>query len=75
MTGVPLAADELREFDTAVERFEAVIADLVADRREHPGDDLLTRLITTGPDDEGALTLDEIVGRGAAPIRCSGTSG
>jgi pimeloyl-[acyl-carrier protein] synthase len=62
MTGVPLTADELRDIDAAVERFEAVIADLVAERRKHPGDDLLTMLITTGPDDDGALTLDEIVG-------------
>ena len=55
------AAAALREFGTATNEMSAYLADMIAQRRAQPLDDLLTRLILAEVDGE-RLTHDEILG-------------
>ena len=57
----PLPSAEVQDAaDEATAAFEAYFSDLIEKRRQTPGDDLLTQLITA-ENEEGKLTHDELV--------------
>jgi len=54
--------EELDRAEASLEEMERYFTDLIARRRAHPRDDLLSALIAVRDEDEGALSEDELLG-------------
>lgn len=56
-----MTASELRTADDAAVFLDDYFGELVRDRQQHPGDDLLSTMIASVDDDGGRLTFDQLV--------------